>query len=72
MMIGLGLLMLLLFGGFLLALVGGGSALLDGAGQRLGNQNERHTTPRHILDARLARGEISLDEYEALRTRIED
>ena len=29
-------------------------------------------TPRQILDARLARGELSLEEYESLRSAMND
>jgi uncharacterized membrane protein len=73
MMMGFGTLVLLLFGGALLALLGGGAALMSrqGTGTRLPSGPERPTTARQLLDERLARGEISREEYDLILGRIE-
>jgi len=66
MMMGFGFLVLLLIGGvLLLPLLGGASRNILGLG------NSRQPTARQVLDERLARGEISAEEYETLRARIE-
>ena len=66
MMMGFGFLVLLLLGGVLLL------PLLGGAGKNiLDLGNSRQPTARQVLDERLARGEISAEEYETLRARIE-
>ncbi len=76
MMFGFGLLVLL-FGGLLVALLQGGSGLLSKAGDvdlsdlsGLSGQGQQPSA-REVLDERLARGEISPEEYEAIRARIE-
>ena len=72
MMMGFGFLGLLLFGGALLALLGGGAALVSRQAtgtQALGGPEQ--PTARQILDERLARGEISQEEYDLIRARIE-
>jgi len=74
MMFGFGLLVLLFFGGLFVALLQGGSGLLSKAGDidlsGLSGQRQQPTA-RQVLDERLARGEISPEEYEAIRARIE-
>ena len=69
---GFGFLGVFLFLGALLLLLIGGAALVirQTAGTRLSSQ-QHEPTARQILDERLARGEISQEEYEALRARIE-
>jgi len=64
MMMGFGVLVLVLVGGVLLF------PLLGGAGKNILENNQRPTA-RQVLDERLARGEISTEEYEALLTRIQ-
>jgi len=71
MMIGFALLALLLLGGVVLALVAGGSGLLQTLDRGQASEEKRNPTPRQVLDERLARGEIDEDEYEAIRSRIE-
>lgn len=72
MMMGFGTLGLLLFGGALLALLGGGAALVSRqtTGTRLPSGPERPTA-RQLLDERLARGEINQEEYDLILGRIE-
>ena len=68
---GFGFLGMLLFWGVLLALVVGGAVLVFrqvAGGRSLVGQG---LTARHVLDERLARGEISRDEYETIRAQIE-
>jgi uncharacterized membrane protein len=71
-MMGFGFGGMLLFWGVLLALLGGGAALafrqLTGTGAPDGQQRQ---TARQILDERLARGEISQEEYDLIRARVE-
>ncbi len=72
MMMGFGLIVLLLLGGLLVAFLSGGSGLLRrfvGSGV-FGAGSER--TLRQVLDERLARGEIGLEEYEALRATLQE
>lgn len=72
MMMGFGFLGLLLVGGGLLAALLGGLGLLSRKGETVqwpGGQ--RQATARQVLDERLARGEISADEYETVRAQIE-
>lgn len=72
MMLLFGFLGLLLFGGILVALLVGGGALARH--QRSGVSLSGHageSTARDTLDERLARGEISREEYEAIRHQIE-
>jgi uncharacterized membrane protein len=70
---GLDFLGMLLFWGVLVALVVGGAVLafrqVTGA-RSWGGQHG--PTARQVLDERLARGEISAEEYEAIRARLED
>lgn len=68
-----GLFGLLLFGGILIALlIGGGAAFLlkPGANGSSTGGNPK-ATARETLDRRLARGEISRQEYEEIRGRIQ-
>lgn len=71
MMIGFSLLLLLIFGGVILALAGGGARLLQGSDRASDTEDEHQLTPRQVLDQRLARGEIDEEEYEAIRARLE-
>lgn len=72
MMMGFGFLGMFLFWGVLLALLVGGVVLVlrqtngirSSGGQRL-------STARQVLDERFARGEISREEYDAIRAQIE-
>ncbi len=71
MMMGFGLIGLLLLVGVVIALAVGGSGLLrqfSGSGS-FGEGSGR--TARRVLDERLARGEISREEYEAIRATLE-
>jgi uncharacterized membrane protein len=71
MMMGFGLIGLLLLGGVVIALLIGGASLLrqfSGPGPS-GKESER--TARRLLDERLARGEVTLEEYEAIRATLE-
>jgi uncharacterized membrane protein len=72
MMIGFGFLGMLLFWGALFALLVGGAALVlrQMAGARL-PVRQRQPTVRQVLDERLAQGEISEEEYETIRAKIE-
>ena len=67
-MMGFGFLGMLLFWGLFLALVAGGGIWLI----RQARPSERTAgkTARQILDERLARGEISPEEYEAIRAKL--
>lgn len=71
-MMGYGFIGMFLIGGlFLLFLVGAVALvawLLSRARPSGGGQS--HSTARQILDERLARGEISREEYDALRAKI--
>ncbi len=69
---GLGLLLMILFWGVLIA---GGvwfvKAVFTSAPQdHTGNANSRQASPREILDHRYARGEISRDEYERIKSDL--
>lgn len=69
---GLGLLLMILFWGVLIA---GGvwfvKAVFTSAPQNhTGNTNSRQASPREILDHRYARGEISRDEYERIKSDL--
>lgn len=69
---GFGFLAMLLFWGALLAILVGGAALL--LGKTTGTSvlaTKPQQTPRQLLDERLARGEISPEEYEEIRIRLE-
>ena len=66
-----GFLFLLLVGGLFAALmVGGGGTLLNQIGGGGGSQNRQRETARDILDRRLARGEISREEYREIRDQV--
>ena len=71
MMLGFGFLGMLLFWGALLALLVGGAGVVlrQGASNRSGDR-QRRPNARQIVDERLARGEISQEEYEAIRAQI--
>ena len=72
MMMGFGFFGMLLFWGALLALpVGGAFVVLR---QTIGTGSpgvQRQLTARQVLDERFARGEISREEYDGMRTRLE-
>ena len=72
MMLGFGFVGMLLFGSALVVLlVGGGAlALRQTSGVYLPNR-PRQARAHQILSERLARGELTLEEYESLRARIE-
>lgn len=72
MMIAFSLVILVLLGGIVLAVVGGGSSLSQRSSHEATFRDDQRTTPREILDKRLARGEIDRDEYEAIRARLEN
>lgn len=67
-MMGFGFLGMLLFWGIFLALVAGGAVWLVQQSRALGEVPEK--TARQILDERLARGEITPEEYEAIRAKL--
>jgi uncharacterized membrane protein len=64
--------LLLLGGVVLVALLVGGGAFLRSQGSNTNPPDEEQTaSAREILDRRLARGEISRDEYESIWNQIE-
>lgn len=71
-MMGFGFLGMLLFWGLFLALIVGGVVFLvrQMSGERLSGATSDQTALR-ILDERLARGEISREEYQTLRAVLE-
>jgi len=69
MMMGFGFLGMLLFWGLFLALIVGGVAIL--ARQKSDSGSAPDTTALRILDERLARGEISREEYETIRAALQ-
>ncbi len=71
MIIGFGLILLLLFGGVLMALRGGGTDLAHQVSNLLTTGGSTGRGPRKLLDERLARGEISREEYEAIRAMLD-
>jgi uncharacterized membrane protein len=72
MMIGFGFVGMLLFWGALLVLLVGGGALTLRQATAIHSPSGRHQgTARQILDERLARGELTQEDYEAIRARIE-
>lgn len=72
MMLLFGFLGLLLFGGILIALTGGTDLVTRLQGDRSTvSAHRREETAREMLDMRLARGEISEQEYETIRKRIQ-
>ncbi len=72
MMMGFGLLWLVLIGGAVLVFALGGLGLVSrkGAGAQWGGA-QRQPAARQVLDERLARGEVSSQEYEAIRAQLE-
>jgi uncharacterized membrane protein len=69
---GFGLPGMLLFWGILIALVAGGGVLVlrqATSARPLGGQCQ--PTARQVLDERLTRGEIDVDEYGTIRARLE-
>jgi len=71
MMLGFGFFVLLVVGGFALALTLGGAEWLRRTGAHRTSNEQRRSTPRELLDRRLARGEIDQDVYEAIRAQLE-
>jgi|YNPNPStandDraft_1061719.scaffolds.fasta_scaffold97382_2 putative membrane protein len=72
MMMGFGFLGMFLFWGFLILLLAGGGVVLARLLAGTGSAGKpAQPTARQILDARLARGEISPEEYEAILVRME-
>jgi len=71
-MMGFGFLGMFLFWGVLFALLVGGIILVfrQTAGIRLSGGQHR-TAARQILDERLTRGEITQEEYDAIRAQLE-
>ena len=72
MMMGFGFLGMLLFWGLFLALIVGGLVFLlrQATGTRTSDEAGDRAALR-ILDERLARGEISREEYETIRATLE-
>jgi len=68
-MMGFGFLGMLLFWGLFLALIVGGVVFLSR--QIGGSGASRDATAFRILDERLARGEISREEYETIRAVLQ-
>ena len=71
MMLGWSILVLLVVGGFVLALTAGGVGWLSRTGAFRPSREKSELAARQVLDQRLARGEIDQEEYEAIRARIE-
>ena len=72
MMMGFGFLGLLFAFGVLLVFLGGGTALIfRQAGSAGVTKRQEYATARQILDGRLASGEISQEEYDSIRARVE-
>jgi uncharacterized membrane protein len=71
MMMGFGFLGRLLFWGLLLVLETGAAWLLLQATRSRPPVWRRKPTVRQVLDARFAGGEISQEEYEAVRAQLE-
>lgn len=67
-MMGFGFLGMLLFWGLFLALVVGGGIWL--VRQSRPSEGASGKTARQILDERFARGEITPEEYEAIRAKL--
>lgn len=62
---------MVLFWGVIIALIAGGVALLvRQASGYASHAAQGKSTARQILDERLARGEISREEYDDLRAKI--
>jgi uncharacterized membrane protein len=71
MMILFGFLVLALGGLIVALMVGGGGALMRRDGHGSASKNGENGSAREILDRRLARGEISREEYRAIRDQVE-
>jgi uncharacterized membrane protein len=72
MMMGFGFLVwLFVVGGLVVVLIGGLGLLPRQGGNSQGLVGLRQKTARQVLDERLARGELSPEEYETIRTQIE-
>ena len=71
MMLGWSILVLLVVGGFVLALTAGSVGWLSRTGAFRPSRERNELAARQVLDQRLARGEIDEEEYEAIRARIE-
>ena len=71
MMILFGFLVLALGGLIVALMVGGGGTLVGREGQGGTSKNGKKGSAREILDRRLARGEISREEYRAIRDQVE-
>ncbi len=70
-MMGFGAIGMVLFWGVIIALIAGGVALLVRQASGLASPNaQSKPTARQILDERLARGEITREEYDSLRAKI--
>jgi len=68
---GFGAIAMVLVWGVVIALIAGGVALLvRQAGGLSQSPAKQQPTARQILDERLARGEVSREEYDALRAKI--
>jgi uncharacterized membrane protein len=73
MMVGIGLALLLLTGGALAAVLVGAAWLASRKGTGLRGPIGPHQQTAHkVLDERFARGEISAEEYETVRSQIEN
>ncbi len=70
MMMGFGLIGLLLLGGVVIALLAGGTGLLRQFSSPGSSGKGSGRAAQQVLDERLARGEISLEEYEAIRATL--
>jgi uncharacterized membrane protein len=71
MMMGFGFLLMHLFWGGLLALLIGGAVWLFRRSPATSSPStQSQPTVRQILDARLARGEITQEEYDTIRARL--
>ena len=72
MMMGFGFLVwLFVVGGLVVVLIGGLGWLPRQGGNSQGLVGARQETARQVLDERLARGDLSPEEYQMLRTQIE-
>jgi len=72
MMMGFGFMGMFLFWGGLLSLLAGGVVLVLSRGSSTKSRDGRErSTARQVLDERLARGEVTRDEYQEIRAQIE-
>jgi uncharacterized membrane protein len=72
MMIGFGFVGMLLFWGTLFVLlVGGGALAVRQTPVAYSPSGRRETSVRQILSKRVARGELTREEFEAIRARLE-